>query len=171
MRRGLLKRPSCAWILHSTPPCGDGPIAVIRTNRRGGSVRSTGTRVTVRGHAKRPTALHCGTIAPQQSVGIRKSRAHVARMMALGSPGQADWADIRKHRRSGPPGSTGKADAARGVDWTANMERTWWNATTSSPHHTGARAKPPTSHSFMDLVMTSRLRRIKRSKGPLTRAP
>ena len=170
MQRWLLNRPSSAWIRHSTRTCVDGHIVVILTNRRGGSVRNTGTPAKVSGHSKRPTAFNCGNIARPRSVGIRKSRAGVARMMAIGSTGQADWVDIRKRRASGRSCSSGKTDDARGVDCTSNMERTWWKSTTSSPSHKGAMGKPPTYNSFMDIVMMSRPRRIKRSKVLVTRA-
>ena len=170
MPRWPLNRPSSAWIRRSMRTCDGGHIVVILTNRRGGSVRSTGIRAKVSGHSKRPTAFNCGNIARPQSVGIRKSRACVARMMVIGSTGQADWADIRKRRKSGPSCSNGKTDNARGVDCTSNMERTWWNSTTSSPSPKGAMAKPPTYNSFMDIVMTSRPRWIKRSKVLVTRA-
>jgi hypothetical protein len=169
MRRWPPKRPSSAWILHSTRTCVAGHTAVIRTKRRGGSARSTGTHATGRGHAKHLTGCSWNAIAPRRSVGIRKSRAHGARMTAMGSTGRADGADIRTRRANGPSCSSGKADAAHGVDCTANMERTWWNAPTSSPSRTGARAKPPTANSFMGMVMTSRPRKIKRSKVLLTR--
>ena len=170
MLRGFPNRPSSAWIRHSTRTCVDGHIVIILTNRRGGSVRNTGTLAKVSGHSKRPMVFACGSIARLQSVGIRKSRARVARMMAIGSTGQADWADIRKHRASGLSCSSGKTDDARGVDCTSNRERTWWSSTTSSPSHKGAMAKPPTYNSFMDIVMTSRPRQTKRSKVLVTRA-
>lgn len=170
MQRGPPNRPSSAWITHSTRTCVDGHTAVILTNQRGGSARSIGIHAKVSGRSKRLTASNFGDIAPLRSVGIRKSRARVARMMAIGFTGQADWADIRKRRASGPFYSNGKTDDARGVDCTSNMERTWWNSTTSSPNHKGAMGKPPTYNSFMDIVMTSRPHRIKRSKVLVTRA-
>jgi hypothetical protein len=83
---------------------------------------------------------------------------------------QADWADIRKRRVNGPPCSSGKTGAARGVDCTLNMKRTWWNATTSFPRHKGAMAKPPTYNSFMDMVTTPRPHKIKRLQVLITRA-
>jgi hypothetical protein len=170
MQRWPPKRPSSAWITPSRRTCVDGHVAVILTNRRGGSVRSTGTQAKVSGHSKRPMVFDCGNTARLQSVGIRKSRAGVARMMVIGSTGQPEWADIRKRRACGRCCSSGKTDNARGVDYTSNMERTWWNLTTSSPSHKGVMAKPPTYNSFMDIVMTSRPRQIKRSKVLVTRA-
>ena len=170
MQRWSPNRPSCAWIRHSTRTCDGGHIVVILTNRRGGSVRNTGTRAKVSGPSKRPTVFNCANTARPQSVGIRRSRASVARMMAIGSTGQADWADIRKRRASGPSCSNGKTDDAHGVDCTSNMERTWWNSTTSSPSYKGAMGKPPTYNSFMDIVMTSRPRQIKRSTVLVIRA-
>ncbi len=170
MQRGPPKRPSSASIPHSTPTCVDGHAAVLLTNQRGGSARSIGIRAKVSGRSKRPTVANFGDIAPRRSVGIRKSRARVARMMAIGFTGQADWADIRKRRASGPSYSNGKTDKARGVDCISNMERTWWNSPTSSPNHKGAMAKPPTCNSFMDIVMMSKLRGIKRLKVLVTRA-
>ncbi len=170
MQRGPPKRPSSAWIPHSTPTCVDGHAAVILTNQRGGSARSIGIRAKVSGRSKRPTVSNFGDIAPLRSVGIQKSRARVARMTATGSTGQAEWADIRKRRASGRLCSNGKTDNARGVDCTLNMERTWWNSTTSSPNHKGAMAKPPTCNSFMDIVMMSKLRGTMRLKVLVTRA-
>ena len=124
MPRWLLKRPSSAWIRSSTPTCVDGHSAVIRRNRHGGSARSTGTQAKVNGASKRPTRSSWPNIAPPRSVGIRKWRAGVARMTVIGSTGQADWADIRNSHPSGLSCSNGKAEAARGVDCTLNMERT-----------------------------------------------
>ena len=170
MPRWSPNRPSSAWIRRSTRTCVDGHIVVILTNRRGGSMRSIGTYAKVSGRSKRPTAFSCDNTVRPQSVGVRKSRASVARVMAIGSTGQADWADIRKRRARGLSCSSGNTDDAHGVDCISNMERTWWNSTTSSPSHTGAMAKPPTSNSFMDIVMTSRPRRIKRSKVLMTGA-
>ena len=170
MRRWPPKRPSCAWILHSTRTCVDGHSAVILTNRRGGSARSTGPHVKGSGHAKHLTGGSWNAIAPRRAVGIRKSRARVARMTAIGATGRADGADIRKRRVHGLSCSSGKADAASGVDCTSNLERTWWNATTSSPSRKEAMTQPPTSNAFMDIVMTSRPRKIKRSKVLLPRA-
>src|SRR5262247_3508714 len=149
--------------------CGTGHIAVILTNRRGGSVKNTGTHARVSGRSKHPMGSHSGDIAIRQSVGIRKSRARVARMMGIGSTGPPDSGDIRKYHVPGRPYSSGKAAAAPGVDCTSNMGRTWWNATTSSPLHVGGMAKPPICSFFMDIVMTLRPPKIKRSKVLLTR--
>ena len=164
MQRWSPKRLSCAWIWCFMRTYVDGHVAVILTNRRGGSVRSTGTFAKVSGRSKRRRRSSCRNIARPPFVGIRKSRARVARMMATGSTGQAEWADIRKRRPSGRYCSSGKPANARGVDCTSNMERTWWNLTTSLPSHKGVMVKPPTYNCFMDTVMTSRLREIKRSK-------
>ena len=169
MRRCRPKGPSSAWIPGSMRTCGDGHIAVILANQRGGSVRNTGTHAKVSGHSKPPMGSNSGDIATPRSVGIRKSRARVARMTGTGSTGPPDSGDIRKYRVPGRPYSSGKAAAAPGVDCTLNMGRTWWNATTSSPPRVGEMAKPPTSSFFMDIVMTSRPPKIKRSQVLLTR--
>jgi hypothetical protein len=169
MRRCRPKRPSSAWIPRSMLTCVDGHVAVILTNLRGGSVRSTGTHAKVNGRSKRPTGSNCGDIATRRSVGIRKSRARVARMTGIGSTGQPDSVDIRKRRVNGRPCSSGKADAAPGVGCTSNRERTGWNSTILSPPRVVVMAKPPTYSSFMDIVMTSRPPKIKRSKVFLTR--
>ena len=169
MRRCRPKGPSSAWIPGSMRTCGDGHIAVILANQRGGSVRNTGTHAKVSGHSKPPMGSNSGDIATPRSVGIRKSRARVARMTGTGSTGPPDSGDIRKYRVPGRPYSSGKAAAAPGVDCTLNMGRTWWNATTSSPPRVGEMAKPPTYSFFMDIVMTSRPPKIKRSKVLLTR--
>ena len=169
MRRCRPKGPSSAWIPGSMRTCADGHIAVILTNRRGGSVRNTGTHAKVSGRSKQATGSNSGDIATHRSVGIRKSRARVARMTEIGSTGPPGSGDIRKYRVPGRPYSSGKAAAAPGVDCTSTMGRTWWNATTSSPPRVGEMAKPPTYSFFMDIVMTSRPPKIKRSKVLLTR--
>jgi len=169
MRRCRPKGPSSAWIPGSMRTCGDGHSAVILAHRRGGSVRNTGTHAKVSGHAKQPMGSNSGDIATPQSVGIRKSRARVARMTEIGSTGPSGSGDIRKCRVPGRPYSSGKAAAAPGVDCTSHMGRTWWNATTSSPPRVGEMAKPPTYSFFMDMVMTSRPPKSKRSKVLLTR--
>ena len=149
--------------------CVDGHIAVILTNRRGGSVSNTGTHAKVSGRSKQATGSPSGDRATPRSVGRRKSRARVARMTGIGSPGPPDSGDIRKRHVPGRPCSSGKAAAAPGVDGTANRGRTWWNATTSFPPRVGEMAKPPMCSSFMDMVMTSRPPKRRRSKVLLTR--
>src|SRR5262249_22645675 len=52
--------------------CGAGHSAVILTNRRGGSVRNTGTHARVSGRSKHPMGSNSGDIAILRSVGIRK---------------------------------------------------------------------------------------------------
>ena len=169
MRRCRPKGPSSAWIPGSMRTCGAGHIAVILANQRGGSVRNTGTHAKVSGHSKPPMGSNSGDIATPRSVGIRKSRARVARMTGTGSTGPPDSGDIRKYRVPGRPYSSGKAAAAPGVDCTSNMGRTWWNSTTSFPPRVGEMAKPPICSFFMDTVMTSRPPKIKRSQVLLTR--
>src|SRR4029434_3589806 len=149
--------------------CGDGHIAVILTNRRGGSVRNTGTHARGSGHSKPPMGSNSGDIATPRSVGIRKSRARVARMMGIGSTGPPDSGDIRKYHVPGRPCSSGKAAAAPGVDCTSNMEGTWWDSTHALPPCVEEMAKPLICSFFMDTVMTSRPPKIKRSKVLLTR--
>jgi hypothetical protein len=169
MRRCRPNGPASAWIPGSRRTCGAGPLAVILAHRRGGAVSNTGTPATVRGHAKPPLGANSGARVIPRAVGIRKSRARVARMTGSGSTGPRGSGDIRNCRGPGRPSSSGQAAAAPGVDGTANMGRTWGHAPTSSPLPVGEMAKPPTSSACMAMVMTSRPLQIKRSQGRRTR--